>query len=94
MDLSGEPEVDFVIELGQTREGFQYFSGDSGGIWYDGETLILAGCRYYDESVFNVLAYDKSGPLYWGQFGCSVYECNDPGCSPYIMNTEGGVTIK
>lgn len=94
VDLSGEPEVDFVIELGQTREGFQYFSGDSGGIWYDGETLILAGCRYYDESVFNVLAYDKSGPLYWGQFGCSVYECNDPGCSPYIMNTEGGVTIK
>lgn len=94
VDLTGEPEVDFVIALGETREGFYYFSSDSGGLWYDGKMLILTGCRYYDEKALTILACDASGPLYWGEFGCSIFEGNEPGCSPYIQNGEGRMTIE
>lgn len=94
VDLTGEPEVDFVVPLGETRDGFWDFSNNTGGIWYDGETLILAGSRYYDDNSLSVLAYGANGPLYWGEFGCSVFDGNDPGCSPYIQNSESRVRIE
>lgn len=94
VDLSGEPKVDFVVPLGETKEGFWNYELNRGDIWYDGETLILAGRRYYSDYAMSVLAYDATGPLYWGLYECSIFEARNPGVSPYIQNGSDSVVIE
>ena len=88
------PKVDFVVPLGETKEGFWNYELNRGDIWYDGETLILAGRRYYSDYAMSVLAYNATGPLYWGLYECSIFEARNPGVSPYIQNGSDSVVIE
>ena len=92
VDLS-VPAVELAVPLGPVIDGFWEVISDECGIFYDGEVLIMAGARNWD-TVLDVIAFDSSGPLYWGEYKCSVMECNDPGFSPYIQNKNGMVIIR
>ena len=93
--LDGEPELEFSVPLGPVEEGYWGAVDDYAGMHYDGEKLVLAGGRgFYDDRALVVQVFDKSGPLYWGEYTCSVFACNDPGASPYIANRENWLIIE
>lgn len=79
VDLSGEPEVDFMVPLGESASIFNSFIPSNGadGISYDGEMLVAALNHVYladGSPEITVLAYNKDGLQYWGGFDCSLVE--------------------
>lgn len=93
--LEETPALEFVVSLGDVEPGFPEVIDGVGAMHYDGEKLILASSgESYGRSALVVQVFDRTGPLYWGEYDCSVFRCNDPGCAPYIRNDEAGVTIE
>ena len=93
--LDGEPELEFAVPLGPVEEGYWGAVDDYAGMHYDGEKLVLAGGRgFYDDRSLVVQVFDRTGPLYWGEYTCSIFACNDPGASPYIANRENWLIIE
>lgn len=93
--LDGEPRLEFAVPLGPVEEGYWGAVDDYAGMHYDGEKLVLAGGRgFYDDRSLVVQVFDRTGPLYWGEYTCSIFACNDPGASPYIANRENWLVIE
>ena len=93
--LDGVPELEFAVPLGAAADGYWDVRDDYGAMYFDGERLTLAAARgAYDGRALMVQVYDKTGPLYWGEYHCSIFACNDPGASPYINNWEKPIVIR
>ena len=93
--LGDAPVLEFAIPLGEAKDGYWDVRDDCGAIHYDGEKLILVGARgFHDDRSLAVQVFDKTGPLFWGEYTCSIFACNDPGASPYIHNREKTVVIR
>lgn len=93
--LDGEPVLEFAVPLGPVDEGYWDAVDDYADMYYDGEKLTLAGGRgFYDDRSLVVQVFDKTGPLYWGEYTCSIFACNDPGASPYINNRQTWLVIE
>lgn len=92
--LDGEPQVELVTELGEAWSGLMNYSPDTGVMWYDGEVLILADTDEYSDGTLEILACGAEGVLFWGDCPCSVFDCNDPGYSPYIQIAGERVTVE
>ena len=87
--------LEFTVALGPVEEGYWDVVDDYADMYYDGEKLTLAGGRgFYDQRSLVVMVFDKSGPLYWGEYECSIFQCNDPGASPYIINRQTWLVIE
>lgn len=93
--LEETPVLEFAVPLDGVKGGFWDVIDDYAAMHYDGEKLVLAACRgFYDARSLVVMAFDRTGPVYWGEYECSVFACNDPGHSPYIHNWEKPLVIR
>ena len=93
--LEEEPVLEFAVALGPVEDGYWDVVDDYAGMYYDGEKLTLAGGRgFYDQRSLVVMVFDRTGPLYWGEYECSIFQCNDPGASPYINNRQTWLVIE
>lgn len=93
--LGDTPALEFAVSMEQVKDGFWDAMDDYSGLHYDGEKLIIAACRgFYDQRSLVVMVFDRTGPLYWGEYECSVFSCNDPGYSPYIHSWEKPLVIQ
>lgn len=93
--LGETPGLEFAVPLGEAADGYRDARDDYGAMHYDGEKLVLVGARgFYDDRALAVLVLDRTGPLYWGEYTCSIFACNDPGASPYISNWEKPIVIQ
>lgn len=93
--LDEEPVLEFTVPLGPVEEGYWDVVDDYADMYYDGEKLTLAGGRgFYDQRSLVVMVFDRYGPLYWGEYECSIFQCNDPGASPYINNRQTWLRIE
>lgn len=93
--LDDQPVLEFTVPLGPVENGYWDVVDDYADMYYDGEKLTLAGGRgFYDDRSLVVQVFDKSGPLYWGEYECSIFACNDPGASPYINNRQSWLLIE
>lgn len=79
------PNLEFVVALGEAAAGFYYFEQETGNMIYEDGVLYLADVPYYNEHL-NVMAYDKTGPLFWGNYECSLFACDVLGGSPDLQN--------
>ncbi len=93
--LGEEPVLEFAVPMGPAEAGYWDVVDEYGDIYYDGEKLTLAASRgIYDNRSLVVQVYDKTGPLFWGEYTCSIFACNDPGATPYISNWNAPTTIR
>ena len=90
--LGETPVLEFVVPLGEVRNEFWRFLQTGSDLYYDGRKLTIAGTQsFYAEKSLGVAVFDQTGLLYWGEYSCSIFACNDPGASPYIQNREPNV---
>lgn len=93
--LDEVPVLEFVVPLADAEPGFREVIEGGGAMHYDGARLILANSgREYEAPALVVQVFDRTGVLYWGEYGCSIFSCNDPGFVPYIRNDGTCVTIE
>jgi len=79
LDTSGEPELVFVTAGGQNMEPLdRYYMGSGALVCKDGQ-LRLTGTTWDHTEAYYVAVYDGTGLLYYGTYGCSLLETNNPG---------------
>ena len=86
---SETPSLEFITPVGETADGLYYLSRETTAMVYEDGRLYLADTPYYNNHL-NMMVFDASGPLYWGNYFCSLYECNRPGgesLTPYYDMT-------
>ncbi len=93
--LMPEPQLVLCVPYDDVRSGLIRFQEETGAIFYDGQTLILADRLGYADAALEVVALDASGALYWGQYRSSLFDCNEPYWeNPGVYNADIGVTIQ
>lgn len=90
ISTGGAPSLEFIVPIGDTATGFYYLTTKTCAMVYEDGILYLADTPYYNNHL-NVMAFDRSGPLFWGNYFCSLYDCNEQGGSaltPFYARTE------
>lgn len=69
------PSVEFIVPLGDAEPPFRTTNLELGDMQYRDGTLYMAFMSYNDGSMA-VVAFDGSGPLYWGDFWDGLHRPN------------------
>lgn len=78
-----DPKVEFIVPMGEVRNGFYYFTSKTGTMLYEDGVLYLADRPYYNDYL-NVMVFDKTGPLFHGEYNCSLFDAQ--GGNPYLQS--------
>lgn len=84
ISLGDTPEVAFIAPLGEAAGGFHYFTQPTGAMVYENGILYLADFPYYND-ILTVMAFDETGPLYWGEYTPSLITQGGDNGSPMVM---------
>ncbi len=76
------------------RFGAGFFDPDTGGLHFDGETLVLIDTTWHREGTFWAAAWQQSELTYYGEYDCSIMRGNDNGYYSYITAEEYPLTLK
>ena len=81
------PALEFIAPTGDTTKVFHSIESKTTAMVYEDGLLYLADARYYDEYL-SMLVFDENGPVYWGRYHCSLFECNELGGSQLQMRVK------
>lgn len=85
------PRVEFIVPMGEARNGFYYFTGKTGAMLYEDGVLYLADRPYYNDYL-NIMAFDETGPLFHGEYNCSLFDAQ--GGNPYLYSQDAVMELE
>jgi hypothetical protein len=80
LTTDGTPALEFIAPTGEASDGLYYITTKTGALIYEDGLLYLADAPYFN-SILNMMVFDENGPVYWGNYHCSLFDCNEMGGS-------------
>ncbi|MBR2048182.1 MAG: hypothetical protein IJ960_06245 [Oscillospiraceae bacterium] len=77
------PKLELNVPVGEAFEGFYSFRRETGAmLWADGVLYLMDHPHF--RNFLNVMAFDPTGLLYWGEYQCSMLPEDVYGTYPYV----------